>query len=189
MPVWVADHPMRQKPFSLSTDFLILKFHPAFYQPYASEIGSDCPFFLQSAPCFATGKGEILEPLTLDISSYSLLLVHPEIRIDTAWAFSKIRPSRPKYNLKQSILKPVQDWVYTIFNDFELPVFEAYPQLQIIKNRLYEAGAIYASMTGSGSTIYGIFDKSAIPEIEFENAPSNFYPIKSGNLKALRFTL
>jgi 4-diphosphocytidyl-2-C-methyl-D-erythritol kinase len=137
---------------------------------YATEIGSDCPFFMQSAPCFATGKGEILEPMTLDISNYSLLLVHPETRIDTAWAFSKIRPSHPKYNLKQSILEPVQNWVNTIFNDFELPVFETHPQLQIIKNRLYEAGAIYASMTGSGSTIYGIFDKSAVPEIAFENA-------------------
>jgi 4-diphosphocytidyl-2-C-methyl-D-erythritol kinase len=137
---------------------------------YASELGSDCPFFMQSTPCFATGRGEILEPLTLDISSYSLLLVHPDIRINTAWAFSQIRPAVPKYNLKQSISKPVRDWIYTISNDFEIPVFEAHPRLLIIKNQLYNAGAIYASMTGSGSTIYGIFDKSAVPEIDFENA-------------------
>ncbi len=137
---------------------------------YASELGSDCPFFMQSAPCIATGRGEILEPLSLDISNYSLLLVHPEIRINTGWAFSKIKPSLPKYSLKQSISEPVRDWIYTISNDFEIPVFEAHPQLQVIKNRLYEAGAIYASMTGSGSTIYGIFDKSAVPDIAFENA-------------------
>jgi len=137
---------------------------------YASEIGSDCPFFLQSAPCFALGRGEILEPLTLDISNYSLLMVHPEVRINTAWAFSKIRPSMPKYNLKQSISRPVQDWVDCIANDFEIPVFNAHPQLQIIKNQLYAEGAIYASMTGSGSTIYGIFEKSAVPEVVFENA-------------------
>jgi 4-diphosphocytidyl-2-C-methyl-D-erythritol kinase len=137
---------------------------------YASDIGSDCPFFMQSAPCFAIGRGEILEPLTLDISNYSLLMVHPEIRINTAWAFSQIRPSLPKHNLKQSISKPVQEWVHTISNDFEIPVFEAHPQLQIIKSQLYNAGAIYASMTGSGSTIYGIFKKSGIPDIAFENA-------------------
>ncbi|HLA57141.1 MAG TPA: 4-(cytidine 5'-diphospho)-2-C-methyl-D-erythritol kinase [Puia sp.] len=154
----------------LINKFFNLKISSGILSAYASEIGSDCPFFMQSTPCFATGKGEMLEPLILDISNYSLLLVHPETRIDTAWAFSKITPSRPKYNLKQNILKPVQDWVYTVFNDFELPVFEAHPQLQIIKNRLYEAGAIYASMTGSGSTIYGIFDKSAVPEIIFDNA-------------------
>ncbi len=137
---------------------------------YALEIGSDCPFFMQSFPCFATGRGEILEPLNVDISNYSLLLVHPEIRINTAWAFSKISPSVPKYNLKQSISKPIQDWIYTISNDFEPAVFEAHPSLQVIKSRLYEAGAIYASMTGSGSTIYGIFEKSAVPEITFENS-------------------
>ena len=137
---------------------------------YATELGSDCPFFMQSDPCFATGRGEILEPLSLDISNYSMLLVHPDIRINTAWAFSRVSPSIPKYNLKESILKPVHEWTHTISNDFELPVFEVHPKLKIIKNRLYDAGAIYASMTGSGSTIYGIFKKSAIPEIAFENA-------------------
>ena len=154
----------------LMNRYFNLKISSGILTAYASEIGSDCPFFMQSAPCFATGRGEILEPLPLDISNYSLLLVHPEIRINTAWAFSKIRPSIAKYSLRQNISKPVQDWIYTIFNDFEPPVFEAYPQLEIIKNRIYEAGALYASMTGSGSTIYGIFDKSAVPEITFENA-------------------
>jgi 4-diphosphocytidyl-2-C-methyl-D-erythritol kinase len=147
-----------------------LDISPGILSAYAAEIGSDCPFFMQSAPCIATGRGEILEPLSLDISNYSLLLVHPEICINTAWAFSKIKPSLPKYSLKQSISRPVREWIYTISNDFEIPVFEAHPQLQDIKNRLYQAGAIYASMTGSGSTIYGIFDKSAVPEIAFEKA-------------------
>ncbi|HZZ75287.1 MAG TPA: hypothetical protein VFE04_05135, partial [Puia sp.] len=87
-----------------------------------------------------------------------------------AWAFSKIKPGLPKYNLKQSISRPLKDWTNTIFNDFEIPVFEAHPHIRIIKDRLYEAGAVYASMTGSGSSIYGIFEKSAVPEIPFENA-------------------
>ena len=149
--------------------FFNLKISPGILSEYATELGSDCPFFMQSAPCFATGRGEILEPLTLDLSNYSLLLVHPEIRINTAWAFSKIRPSLPRDNLKQSISNPVKNWINTISNDFEQPVFEAHPQLQIVKKGLYDAGAIYASMTGSGSTIYGIFEKSAVPEIAFEN--------------------
>jgi 4-diphosphocytidyl-2-C-methyl-D-erythritol kinase len=137
---------------------------------YALNLGSDCPFFMQSAPCFATGRGEILEPVSLDLSGYSLLLVHPEIRINTAWAFLNIRPSVPKFNLKECISKPIQDWIKTIRNDFETPVFEAHLSLQKIKELLYASGALYASMTGSGSTIFGIFNKSELPEITFENA-------------------
>jgi 4-diphosphocytidyl-2-C-methyl-D-erythritol kinase len=154
----------------LLNSFYSLKISSHDLLKYASEIGSDCSFFMQSNPCFATGRGEILEPLPLDLSSYSMLLVHPKTHIDTAWAFSKIKPGLPKYNLKQSISKPLKDWTNTIFNDFEIPVFEAHPHMRIIKDRLYEAGAVYASMTGSGSTIFGIFEKSAVPEISFENA-------------------
>jgi 4-diphosphocytidyl-2-C-methyl-D-erythritol kinase len=153
----------------LINQFFDLKISSGLLSDFASELGSDCPFFIQSAPCFATGKGEVMEPMTLDISYYSLLLIHPEIHINTAWAFSKIKPNRPKYNLKESISKPLQEWVHTVYNDFELPVFEAHPELQFIKNQLYAAGAIYASMTGSGSTMYGIFSKSGLPEISFEN--------------------
>lgn len=154
----------------LLNSFYNLKISSEALLMYASEIGSDCSFFMQSKPCFATGRGEILEPLSLDLSNYSLLLVHPKTHIDTSWAFSKIKPGLPKYNLKQSISKPLKDWTNTIFNDFEIPVFEAHPNMSIIKHRLYEAGAVYASMTGSGSTIYGIFEKSSIPEISFEYA-------------------
>ena len=143
---------------------------------YALALGSDCPFFIQGSACFASARGEILEPLSLDISNYSLLLVHPGIQISTAWAFSKIIPSAPKFNLKQSIERPVSDWIHTIFNDFEEPIFDAHPQLKIIKHRLYDAGALYASMTGSGSTLYGIFEKSAVPDIRFENASQSVIP-------------
>ncbi|HET7002411.1 MAG TPA: 4-(cytidine 5'-diphospho)-2-C-methyl-D-erythritol kinase, partial [Puia sp.] len=149
----------------LMNRFFDLKIPSGLLSAFAAELGSDCPFFMQSAPCFATGRGEILEPLTLDLSNYSLILIHPDISINTAWAFSGIKPSLPQYNLKNSISKPIKDWVYTISNDFEPPVFEAHPQLQIIKNRLYDAGALYASMTGSGSTIYGIFEKSSVPDV------------------------
>jgi 4-diphosphocytidyl-2-C-methyl-D-erythritol kinase len=131
---------------------------------FALALGSDCPFFMQSSPCFASGRGEILEPLALDLSGYSFLLVHPEIRIGTGWAFSRIRPSLPNYDLKQSISKPIQYWKDTLYNDFEKPVFEAYPLLEKMKKQLYAAGARYAAMTGSGSTIFGIFAKGTLPD-------------------------
>ena len=141
---------------------------------FALELGSDCPFFIQSQPCFASGRGEILEPVSLDLSMYSFLLIHPEIRIETVWAFSKIKTSSLTYELKKSILNPIQYWKNSIFNDFELPVFELHPSLQKIKEKLYAAGAVYASMTGSGSTIFGIFNKSALPAIGVENATQTF---------------
>jgi 4-diphosphocytidyl-2-C-methyl-D-erythritol kinase len=158
------------KTLQLINRFFDLKIPSDTLSTYATELGSDCAFFMQTAPCFATGRGEILEPITLDLSNYSWLLIHPNIHINTAWAFSSIRTSLPKYKLRHSISNPIKNWINTISNDFELPVFEAHPQLQIIKNTLYDAGALYASMTGSGSTIYGIFEKSGIPEITFENS-------------------
>jgi 4-diphosphocytidyl-2-C-methyl-D-erythritol kinase len=137
---------------------------------YALELGSDCPFFLQNRPCFASGRGEILEPLTLDLSDYSFILVHSGIRITTAWAFSVINPSPSRHNLKKIIAEPIENWKTSIVNDFEAPVFTAYPSLKSVKDQLYKAGALYSAMTGSGSTIYGIFPKSTIPHLDFENA-------------------
>ena len=139
-------------------------------ETYALELGSDCPFFIQNMACFAGGRGEKLEPVPLDLSGYSILLIHPDIRIETGWAFSKVKPAETKSDLKKNILEPVHNWQKTIHNDFEKPVFEIYPILQKIKDQLYNAGALYASMTGSGSTIFGIFYKSALPEIFIENA-------------------
>jgi 4-diphosphocytidyl-2-C-methyl-D-erythritol kinase len=141
---------------------------------YALALGSDCPFFLQSGASFASGRGEILEPVTLNLSDYSILLVHPQLHIDTSWAFSRIIPAVPKYDLRESIQGPIQTWNKTISNDFETPVFEAYPFLQKIKQQLYASGALYASMTGSGSTIFGIFPKSDFPVIKVEHARVTF---------------
>ncbi|HEY4936611.1 MAG TPA: 4-(cytidine 5'-diphospho)-2-C-methyl-D-erythritol kinase [Puia sp.] len=155
----------------LINGFFDLRISPEELDAYALELGSDCPFFMQSDPCFAKGRGEILEPLPLDLSEYSFLLIHPEILIETSWAFSKVKPASPEYDLKESILQPIQNWVHTIHNDFEAPVFEIFPSLHKIKEQLYECGALYAAMTGSGSTIFGIFDKSAFPvSLEVENA-------------------
>jgi 4-diphosphocytidyl-2-C-methyl-D-erythritol kinase len=130
---------------------------------YALTLGSDCPFFLQSLPCFAQGRGEILEPVPVDLSSYSLLLVHPELSIPTAWAFSQIRPAPPGSAIRNLMGEPPSAWRGRLQNDFETPVFRQYPQLENIKNRLYEAGALYASLSGSGSSLYGIFEKNSLP--------------------------
>jgi 4-diphosphocytidyl-2-C-methyl-D-erythritol kinase len=137
---------------------------------YALQLGSDCPFFLRLTPCYATGRGEILEPMALDLSAYSFLLIHPDIHIDTAWAFSKVTPGVPDHDLKKSVMQSVQNWKKTLFNTFEEPVFEFFPLLRDIKEMLYNAGAIYVSMTGSGSTLFGIFKKSYIPDLYVENA-------------------
>jgi 4-diphosphocytidyl-2-C-methyl-D-erythritol kinase len=135
---------------------------------YAATLGSDCPFFIANSPCYATGRGELLEPVTLDLSGYSLLLVYPGIHVNTGWAFSQISPREPATSLKQSITQPIGAWKDVIVNDFETPVFSAHPVLAAIKERLYEAGALYASMSGSGSAMLGIFPKNKIAGLSWD---------------------
>ena len=125
---------------------------------YSLELGSDCPFFLLNKPCFATGRGEILEQTGLNLSEFKILIVHPAIHISTAWAFANIKPSKPVKSIKQIIQQHVSTWKGELLNDFEKPVFEKYPEIKNIKDRLYNEGAIYASMSGSGSAVYGIFN-------------------------------
>ena len=137
---------------------------------YALELGSDCPFFLQDAPCLARGRGERLEPISLDLSDYLLLLIHPETKVNTAWAFSKIKPTKPAVSLMEIIHQPVGHWVATLHNDFERPVFEEFPFLRTIKEKLYSAGALFASLTGSGSTLFGIFSKGSLPDLLVDHA-------------------
>lgn len=124
---------------------------------YASQLGSDCPFFIFDQPCHATGRGEILEPFQLNLSGYSWVLVHPETHISTAWAFSQINPKAQQKSLREIIAQPIDRWKDELKNDFEVPVLKQYPRLKTIKEKLYEAGAVYASMTGSGSSFYGMF--------------------------------
>ncbi|HJU46329.1 MAG TPA: 4-(cytidine 5'-diphospho)-2-C-methyl-D-erythritol kinase [Chitinophagaceae bacterium] len=125
---------------------------------YALQLGSDCPFFLHNKPCYATGRGEALEDIALDLSHYSFLLVNPGIHINTGWAFSNIIPRDAKSSrLKEAIQEPISDWKHHLVNDFEKPVFDLYPEIRSIRDTLYENGALYASMSGSGSTVFGIF--------------------------------
>jgi 4-diphosphocytidyl-2-C-methyl-D-erythritol kinase len=126
---------------------------------YALRLGSDCPFFIINKPCLATSRGEILQPVSIDLSNYKLLIVNPRIHIDTGWAFSNVTPGRPAVSIKEIIEEPVETWKGHLQNDFEALVFAVYPQIKKIKEDMYSNGAVYASLSGSGSTVYGIFKK------------------------------
>jgi 4-diphosphocytidyl-2-C-methyl-D-erythritol kinase len=133
----------------------------------ALQLGSDCPFFIINKPCYATGRGELLQHIPLDLSAYSFLVVHPGVHINTGWAFSQLTPAPSTQPLKEIIQQPVSNWRSILKNDFEAPVCKQHPQLQAIKEKLYEAGALYASMTGSGSCFFGIFHKDQLPAIQW----------------------
>lgn len=124
---------------------------------YASQIGSDCAFFIDNKPALVTGTGNVITPIQLDLSKYYIAIVYPQVHIDTKNAYSLIIPHKKPQNLLESIQAPIITWKETILNDFEEPVFKINPQLAEIKSFLYKQGALYASMTGSGSALYGIF--------------------------------
>jgi len=141
---------------------------------YALKLGSDCPFFILNKPCFATSRGEQMKELDLNLSGYKFVIVNPGVHISTAWAFAHIIPANPEYRLTEIIALPVTEWKKLLYNDFESPVLKAYPALQHIKDQFYQTGAIYASMSGSGSTFYGIYEKSVTPQLSF---PSEYLQI------------
>ncbi|MBY0476189.1 MAG: 4-(cytidine 5'-diphospho)-2-C-methyl-D-erythritol kinase [Chitinophagaceae bacterium] len=135
---------------------------------YALQLGSDCPFFIINKPCFATGRGEILETVELDLSAYHFAIVNPGIHVNTGWAFAQlnIRSDHETWaDLRTIIQQPIETWKDQLINDFGEPVSKAHPEIATIKQQLYNAGAVYASMTGSGSTVFGIFEKQ--PELKF----------------------
>jgi len=126
---------------------------------YAARLGSDCPFFIFNEACHATGRGEILNPISIDLSNYTIALIHPGIHIATPWAFQQLSPYVKEKSILTIIKQPIETWKAELINDFEAPVFKAHPELEALKNNLYEQGAIYASMSGSGSSLFGIFPK------------------------------
>ena len=145
---------------------------------YALQLGSDCPFFILNKPCFASGRGEILEPVNLSLSGYQLLLINPGIHVSTGWAFSQLNISssvvayqsvKEQKKLKDIISQNPETWRNDLTNDFEMPVFSKYLQLSEIKEELYRLGAIYAAMSGSGSSLFGLFKKNSAPTLSFPN--------------------
>lgn len=134
---------------------------------YAARLGSDCPFFILNRPCLGAGRGEQLQPLALDLSGYSFALVHPGVHISTAWAFSACTPRPDAKPVEAVLCEPIERWAGLLVNDFEAPILAAHPPLRLIKDALYAEGAIYASMTGSGSSFFGIFRKGQLPSPNF----------------------
>lgn len=136
---------------------------------YALQLGSDCPFFILNKPCWGKGRGELLTEIELDLHQYQFLIVNPGIHISTAWAFSQINPSKALYPIDETILIPIGQWKNILINDFEEPVVKKYPEIGAIIHELYTSGAVYASLSGSGSTVYGIYPKGQIIIPKFPN--------------------
>ncbi len=130
-----------------------------------AQIGSDCRFFWNPKPCIIKGTGNEQKLIPLNLNGYYLAVVYPNIHVSTAWAYQNCQPKIPLVTLETLIKNPVNEWKDCIINDFEPLVFSVHPSLQKIKEKLYQLNALYASMSGSGSAVYGIF-KSA-PDLSF----------------------
>lgn len=124
---------------------------------YAVQLGADCPFFIDNKPAFASGIGDILSPLEIDLSAFQIVILKPDVSVSTIQAYNNIEPAEPDYNLHELKNLPVESWRGKVKNDFEKSVFSIYPEIEKLKDKLYELGALYASMSGSGSAVFGIF--------------------------------
>ena len=144
----------------LFNQFLKLGLSDELLQQLAAQLGSDCPFFIQNKAVFCSDRGIKFKDISLDLSSNYIVVVNPKIHISTAEAYSVIEPSTPANAILDLIKQPIEDWKSTIHNDFELPLTQKYPVIGEIKAALYNSGAVYAAMTGSGSTVYGLFKEA-----------------------------
>ncbi len=125
----------------------------------ALELGSDCPYFIHNKPMFAEGRGELLKPIQLSLKGYWILLAKPNIAVSTAKAYEGIVPVKPEKKLIEVLPQNPKEWNGIVQNDFERTIFAAHPEIGQLKETMYQLGAVYASMSGSGATVYGIFDK------------------------------
>ncbi|MBO7144069.1 MAG: 4-(cytidine 5'-diphospho)-2-C-methyl-D-erythritol kinase [Salinivirgaceae bacterium] len=126
-------------------------------QRYAAMLGSDCALFVENKPAFATSRGEVLKPVNINLKGYSILIVKPDVHVNTAQAYKLLTPHRPEIPITDLLDKKPEEWRGKMVNDFEEPIFKMHPILNDIKAAMYGAGAAYASMSGSGSAIYGLF--------------------------------
>ncbi len=141
----------------------------------ALGLGSDCPFFIRNSAQYATGRGEIFQPVDLDLKKYTFALIKPNFGISTKEAFSGLKPRPSGHDLRELVKMPIESWRGLIKNDFEESLFPKFPQLEEIKNELYRRGAIYASMSGSGSTLYGIFEPNFNAKFEAPDQSQIFW--------------
>lgn len=139
-------------------------------EEYAARLGADCAFFIKNTPAYATGIGNILSSTPCDLTGYFMVIVKPEIHISTKEAYSLVRPQYPEVPLTEIAKKPITEWEGLMKNDFEKSVFAQHPSMKKIKDDLYSMGAVYASMSGSGSAFFGIFDH----ELEIDDIKQHF---------------
>lgn len=136
---------------------------------YAATLGADCAFFIKNKPVYAEGIGNIFSPIELSLKGYQIMIVKPDVFVSTREAFANIHPHHPEYPVKEVIRRPVAEWKDTLINDFEASVFPQHPVIGEIKQELYNQGAIYASMSGSGSSVFGLFaPDAALPKITWK---------------------
>lgn len=134
-------------------------------EAYAAQLGADCPFFITGTPVYATGIGNEFHPITLDLSGMYIVVVKPDVFVSTKEAYSMVQPEKPAITLDKKIARPISEWRDTISNDFEKGIFALHPELETIKSKLYELGATYAAMSGSGAALFGLFT-SEVDDIE-----------------------
>ncbi|MBR2630544.1 MAG: 4-(cytidine 5'-diphospho)-2-C-methyl-D-erythritol kinase [Bacteroidaceae bacterium] len=125
---------------------------------YSARLGADCPFFIQNKPVFATGIGNVFHPIELNLKYKQLVLVKPDIFVSTKDAYAKVEVRSPERSLPELLAQPIETWKDVVVNDFEPSVFSKFPEIAAIKDKMYDLGAVYASMSGSGSSVFGIFD-------------------------------
>ena len=124
----------------------------------SAQLGADCKFFVRNQPAFATGVGDQLSDISLPLKDKTLVLVKPDCFVSTRDAYSAVIPHKPEISLREALSRPITEWKDVVVNDFERSVFPKYPEIAAIKDKLYDMGALYASMSGSGSAVYGIFE-------------------------------
>jgi 4-diphosphocytidyl-2-C-methyl-D-erythritol kinase len=126
-------------------------------ETYASQLGSDCPYFIQNQPVIVSGTGTTLHPFSIDLSPYRIKLLHPKVHVSTAEAYSMITPKSPDLSISEALAYPIEEWNNVLVNDFEDSMLTRFPEISQAKKSLLEKGAVYASMTGSGSSVFGLF--------------------------------
>lgn len=133
----------------------------------AARLGADCPFFVLSRPAYAEGIGERLQPVALDLKGWFLAIVRPDIPVSTKEAFALVKPRRPELNCREVVVRPVEEWRALLVNDFEQSVFSQHPEIGHVRDSLYDLGAIYSAMSGSGSAVFGLFRQQVLLEQYF----------------------
>lgn len=123
----------------------------------AAQLGADCAFFINAKPVYATGIGDIMQPINISMKDYFIIIIKPNIHISTAEAFANIKPRIPQKSVKDIIMQPIETWRDELHNDFEESIFINHPEIKEIKDKLYSMGALFALMSGSGSSVFGLF--------------------------------